>query len=254
MKRPRIIPTLLIEDNNLVKTKRFKSPIYLGDPLNAIRIFNEKNVDELCVMDIGASKSKRNPNFDLLSKMTSEAFMPLSYGGGIKSIDEIKLLFRIGFEKVIINTGFVLSEELIQKASKLFGSQSIVCDIDYKKTIFGNKCYIEDGKRRINIEPLELAKRAELCGAGEILLYAIDNDGKREGFDLELIKKVSSEINIPLIACGGANDIIDLKKALDYGASAVAAGSMFVLYGKKQAVLINYPDEKDLINAGIYIK
>ncbi len=252
MKRPRVIPTLLIDDGNLVKTKRFGSSVYLGDPINAIKIFNEKCVDELCIMDIGASKRKMSPNFDMLCDMTSEAFMPLSYGGGITSIDEIRHLFRIGFEKVIINTAFVRNNELIHTAASMFGSQSIICAIDYRKTYMGYKCYIEDGTKKTRIHPAELAKNAEIVGAGEVLLYCIDNDGMQKGYDIDLIKKIAPEISIPLIACGGANNLSDLKCAFDAGASAVAAGSMFVFYGKKQAVLINYPEEKELINAGIY--
>ncbi len=179
MNRPRIIPTLLIQDGDLVKTKRFAKPKYLGDPLNAIRIFNEKCVDELCILDIIASRDEKEPNFELLEKMASEAFMPLSYGGGIKSFEQVKRLFRIGYEKVVINTSAYNDLNLIKQASEYFGSQSIVCSIDYKKNLFGYNCYIEDGKKKVNVSPAECAKRYTQAGAGEILLYSIDNDGMR---------------------------------------------------------------------------
>lgn len=252
MKRPRIIPTLLIDDGNLVKTRKFKDQVYLGDPINAIRIFNEKGVDELAVMDISASRNKTEPAYELLEKMASEAFMPLSYGGGIRSVDQMKRLFRMGFEKVVVNTAFVDTPELIKEASVYFGSQSIVCSIDYKRSLLGDHCYNLDGEQKTKYKPDELARLAEEMGAGEIILYSIDRDGQRSGYDLDVISIVSKNVSIPVIACGGADDVNDLKEALDAGASAVAAGSMFVFFGKKQAVLINYPEEKDLISAGIY--
>lgn len=254
MIRPRIIPTLLISHGDLVKTKKFTNPQYLGDPINAIRIFNEKDVDELCILDINASKEKTDPDFDLLEKMASEAFMPLSYGGGIKSVDQIKRLFRIGFEKAVLNTSAMFSPELVRDASSYFGSQSIVCAIDYKKSLFGTNCYIEDGNKRMRRSPLETAIGHELAGAGELLLYAMDRDGMRIGYDYDIIKQISDTVQIPIIACGGAKNISDLKKALEAGADAVAAGSLFVFFGERQAVLINYPEEKELIENGIYIK
>ncbi len=252
MIRPRVIPTLLIDDGNLVKTKKFADPVYLGDPINAIRIFNEKCVDELAVMDIRASARKQEPDFDLLERMASEAFMPLSYGGGIRSLDQIRRLFRCGFEKVILNTSFIENAELVREAADYFGSQSIVCAIDYKKSAFGSVCYIMDGRVKTKHRPLELAKKAEEMGAGEVLLYAMDRDGKRGGYDLTTISEVSNAIRIPLIACGGADGVSDFKEALTAGASAVAAGSVFVFFGKRQAVLINYPAEQELIDGGVY--
>ncbi len=252
MIRPRVIPTLLIDDGNLVKTKGFKSPVYLGDPLNAIRIFNEKGVDELAVLDIGASVNNKDPDYGLLEKMASEAFMPLSVGGGIRTIDQMKRLFRLGFEKVIINTSFVDNVQLVKDAAGYFGSQSIVCSIDYRKSLLRDYCYTHSGKQKTKHKPLELAQMAENMGAGELLLYCIDRDGKRMGYDLGTISEVSKTIKIPVIACGGANDIQDLKRALSAGASAVAAGSLFVFFGKRQAILINYPSERELIETGIY--
>ena len=254
MIRPRIIPTLLLNDGNLVKTKRFANPQYLGDPINAIRIFNEKGVDELCILDITATKDKKEPDFELLEKMATESFMPLSYGGGIKSIDQIKNLFRIGFEKVVINSAAMENIELVREASDYFGSQSVVCSIDYKKSLFGTFCYIEDGTKKTKNKPLDVAKNFESARAGEILLYSMDRDGMRGGYDVDMINSVSGSLNIPVIACGGARTISDIKEALRAGADAVAAGSLFVFFGEKQAVLINYPEEKEFIEHGIYVK
>lgn len=251
--RPRVIPTLLIDNENLVKTKQFKKPRYLGDPINAIKIFNEKAVDELCVLDISASKNNSLPNMELLEKMASEAFMPLSYGGGIKSFDQIKEIFKLGYEKVILNSVFHTDPELIRQASEYFGSQSIVVSIDYKKTLFGSKCFIMDGTKKMSISPDELAKKAIEYGAGELLIYSIDNDGMRCGYDIDTIKSIASISPIPVIACGGADSLDDIYDVLSQGgASAVAAGSLFVYFGRREAVLINYPDETELIDRGIY--
>lgn len=249
--RPRIIPTLLIDDGDLIKTRQFKRPVYLGDPINAIKIFNEKCVDELCIMDISASKDKKEPDYELLQKMASESFMPLSYGGGIQSTEQMRRIFRCGFEKVIVNSAMWENKQLISEAAEYFGSQSIVVSIDYRK-VFGTKkyrCYSNDGILKHKITPLEVAKEAELLGAGEILLYSIDRDGMGNGYDEEIVKEVIDTVNIPIIACGGANSLGDIKKVIDNTSiKAVAAGSMFVFYGKRRAVLINYPSEKELID------
>lgn len=252
MKRPRIIPTLLIDNGNLVKTKKFNNPRYLGDPINAIRIFNEKGVDELCILDISATKDGKELDFELLQNMATESFMPLSYGGGVKSIEQIKKLFRIGYEKVVINTAANEDVRIINEASAYFGSQSVVAAIDYRQTLFGKKCCIRDGAVKTKISPEENAVRFTEAGAGEILLYSIDHDGMRDGYDLDMIKCITGKVKIPVIACGGADSISDLKKALDAGANAVAAGSLFCFFGERQAVLINFPEEKELIEYGIY--
>lgn len=251
--RPRIIPTLLLDNQNLVKTVKFKKPTYLGDPINAVKIFNEMAVDELCLLDISATKNKRELDFDFLKNIASEAFMPLSYGGGITSIEQIQTLFAIGFEKVVINTSFIKNPKLVEEAVKYAGSQSIVVSIDYKKDILGEHCYIYDGIEKINKTPLEQAQYAEKLGAGEILLYSMNHDGMMEGYDLNTVKKIATSIKIPLIACGGAGKLEDIKEVLDYGhASAVAAGSLFVYFGSRKAVLINFPSEQVIWNKGIY--
>lgn len=251
--RPRIIPTLLIDEGNLYKTKQFKKPRYLGDPINAIKIFNEKCVDELCVLDIGSTKKKHAPNFELLKKMATEAFMPLSYGGGLATFDDIKRVFSIGFEKVVLNTALIRRQDVFREAALYFGSQSIIAAIDYKKHFGHNVCYIESGSKKVQYTPIELAILAEQCGAGEILLYSIDRDGMKNGYDIRTVKEVADCVNIPVVPCGGAGSIDDIKTILTQSrAHAVAAGSIFVYWGDKEAVLINYPESETLIQAGIY--
>lgn len=251
--RPRIIPTLLFDDKDLIKTVQFNKRTYLGDPVNAVKIFNRKGIDELSIVDIGATKKDTEPDYELLKDIASEAFMPLSYGGGIKSLEQIHSLLAIGYEKVVINTALVKTPELIIKAAEMFGSQSIVASIDAKKEQEKYFCYIADGLERVNAEPYELALKAEKLGAGEIIINSIDNDGMMKGYDLELVRSISDRVKVPVIAIGGAGKINDLKDVLENGhAHAAAAGSMFVFYGRLKAVLITAPSEKELTEAGIY--
>ena len=251
LKRPRIIPVLLIDDGDLVKTKRFADPVYLGDPVNAVKIFNIKNVDEM--VDISASKFGKEPDCELLEDIASQAFMPLSYGGGITSAEQALRLLSIGYEKVILNTALYEKPQLIEDISLRVGSQSVVASIDAFKQGNGYKCAISDGAKVIDVSPVELAKRAESLGAGEILINSIDQDGMMQGYDEELIKQITSAVSVPVVACGGAGSLSDFKRALDdCNAHAVAAGSFFVFYGKLRAVLITFPYEEDLVAAGIY--
>lgn len=253
--RPRIIPCLTITENQeLVKTIRFKKPRYLGDPVNTVKIFNDKGVDELCILDITASVMGRQPQLDYLKVIAGEAFMPLSYGGGITSLDEIKQIFQMGYEKIILNTAFIKNPNLVWEASEMVGSQSIVVSIDVKTELLGKKCcYICDGTIRTGKDPIEMAKQAEHMGAGEILLNNISLDGMMHGYDLKLVRSIAEAVSIPVIACGGAGSIQDIKKVLHEGkAHAAAAGSMFVYYGEEKAILITVPEEEVLINAGIY--
>lgn len=252
--RPRLIPCLTMINRGLVKTTRFTNPRYLGDPINTVKIFNEKVIDELCILDIRATSENREPDFAYLKEIASEAFMPLSYGGGIKKLSDIEKLIFIGYEKVIINTACITNPALIREAVDFAGSQSIVISIDVKNELFGKKaCLIHNGLKKVNENPVALAKIAEELGAGEILLNSVTQDGTMQGYDLELIQQVTSVVDIPVIACGGAKDIYDFKRALEVGgAHAAAAGSLFVYYGKKKAVLINVPEEKELIEAGVY--
>lgn len=251
--RPRIIPVLLIDDRDLIKTMNFKNPTYLGDPVNAVKIFNRKGIDELSILDISATKLGKEPDFEILEDIASQAFMPLSYGGGIKNIDQVKKLLAIGYEKVVINTEFVNNPQLVKEAVALAGSQSVVISIDAKKKNDKYVCAINDGKKIIDESPVELAKKAEELGAGEIFLNSIDQDGMMKGYDIELVKSVADAVSIPVTACGGAGGIQDLKKVLQDGhAHAAAGGSMFVYYGRLKAVLITAPSEEELTDAGIY--
>ena len=251
--RPRIIPILLIDDRDLFKTIQFGERTYLGDVVNAVKIFNRKGIDELAILDIGATRYHKEPDYELLKDIATEAFMPLSYGGGLISIDQVRRIFAIGYEKVIINTSLIRNPGMVSEATKLFGSQSIVGSID-SKVVNGNyKCAISDGQEVIDVTPLELVKKAETLGCGEIIINSIDNDGMMNGYDLNLVKKVSEAVNVPVIACGGAGGISDLEKVIHQaGAHAAAGGSMFVFYGRLKAVLITAPSEKDLTDAGIY--
>ena len=251
--RPRIIPVLLIDDRDLIKTINFKKPTYLGDPVNALKIFNRKGIDEMAVLDISASKKGIEPDFELLTDMASEAFMPLSYGGGIKTLEQVRKLLAIGYEKVVLNTSLVEDEQLVKDAVALAGSQSVVASIDAKLVKGQYKCVICDGTRVIDMSPVELAKHAAELGVGEIFLNSIDRDGMMTGYDTELINQVVNAVDIPVTACGGAGSISDLKDALQNGhAHAAAGGSMFVYYGRLKAVLITAPTEQELTEAGIY--
>ncbi len=247
MYRNRIIPCLLLQKNVLVKTAKFQNPRYIGDPLNAVKIFNDKGADELLFIDIDASKKKKNMNFEILSKIASQSFMPLSYGGGIHNIDDMKKIFSIGFEKISLNYSVLQDSSIVTKAAETFGSQSVVVSIDVKKDIFG-KYYVYNHvmKKITPFNPKEYATKVQNLGAGEILLNSVDNDGMMKGYDLDLIRVVSSSLNIPLISLGGAGTSEDLKQAIEAGASAAAAGSLFVFYGPNRAVLINYKSDIQL--------
>lgn len=247
MLRTRIIPCLLLKGQGLVKTVKFQSPKYIGDPINAVKIFNDKEVDELVFLDITATLENRPPNFGLLRQITDECFMPLAYGGGIKSIDQISALLKAGIEKVIINSAAYLDPDFLSKAVRIFGSSTIVVSIDVKKGLLGkHTVYIKSGTQSTKLDPVAYAKKVEEIGAGEILLNSINADGTMKGYDLPLIRAVSQNVSIPVVACGGAGDLQDLKLAKEAGASAVAAGSMFVFQGPNRAVLISYPEIRDL--------
>lgn len=251
--RPRIIPVLLYDDRDLIKTINFKDRTYLGDPVNAVKIFNRKGIDELSVLDIGATRKHREPDFELLKDIASEAFMPLSCGGGITNLEQVHELLAIGYEKVVINSELVRNPKLITESAEAFGSQSIVASIDAKIIKGQYHCVINDGQEVTDKLPVELAKEAERLGAGEIIINSIDRDGMMQGYDIELAKSVADAVKIPVTAIGGAEGIDDLKKVLDEGhAHAAAGGSMFVYYGRLKAVLITAPNEEELIAAGIY--
>lgn len=250
MLRVRVIPTLLLKSSGLVKGAQFKNHKYVGDPINAVKIFNEKEVDELVFLDISATESGKGPNFELLKDIASEAFMPFGYGGGIDSIEQIKRLFSIGVEKVIMNSAAFYKPELIREASTISGNQSIVVSIDVKRSIFGKySVYVRNGKVNTKKDPVEFAIKMQELGAGELIVCNIANEGKRIGYDNELLKAVSNAVDIPVVASGGAGSLNDFADAYHKGhAASVAAGDMFVFYGKHKAVLITYPKYQELEN------
>jgi cyclase len=247
LKRVRVIPILLLQNAGLVKTVRFKKPTYIGDPINAVKIFNEKEVDEIALLDIEASRQNHEPDYKKIREICSEAFMPFAYGGGIKNIDQIKMLFQTGIEKVIINTQAFYKPQLIEEASAIFGSQSIVLSIDVKKNIYGkNKVWVASGTLNTKYSPDDYAKKMVDYGAGEIILTSIDREGTYQGYDTNLIQSVSNSINIPVVANGGASSIESFYPAIKAGASAVAAGSIFVYHGSQKGILISYFPQKDM--------
>ena len=251
--RPRVIPVLLIDDRDLVKTINFKNSTYLGDPVNAVKIFNRKGIDELSILDISATKRGVAPDFEILQDIASEAFMPLSYGGGITTAEQAKKLFAIGYEKVVINSQLVKNPKLIKEIASFAGSQSVVASIDVKSVNGKNVCVVSDGTEKTEYDPVQLAKKAEELGAGEIFLNSVDRDGLMDGYDISLVEKVVDTVSVPVTACGGAGGIGDLKKVIQEGhAHAAAGGSMFVYYGRLKAVLITAPSEEELTAAGIY--
>ena len=253
MIKTRIIPCLQLMDESLVKTIKFSNPKYIGDPINTVRIFNELEVDELCFIDIRASKKGLSPNFKILKEIANECFMPLSYGGGLSDLDTIKKIFNIGFEKIIINTAACENPSLISDVANYFGNQSVIASIDIKKNFFNTyKVYTCDGSKKTNLNPIKWAKDLESLGAGELLITSINRDGTWLGYDIDLLKKITSSVNIPVIANGGAGDenhIISVKK--EANVSAVALGSMVVYQGKDLGVLVNFPSRVKLNKLGI---
>jgi cyclase len=249
MLQHRVIPCLLLRNGGLVKTYKFAHPKYVGDPINAIRIFNEKEVDELLVLDIEASKSKSEPDYDLIEQFAGECFMPLCYGGGITSVDQARRLFSLGVEKVSLQAGALGNLDLVSAIATLYGNQSVVVSIDIKTNLLGrHKLYSSVAGKNLNIDWLNFLKMAVEAGAGEILLNGVDRDGTMSGMDLPLIERAASVCSVPLIACGGAGSLDDIKKAAQAGASAVACGAFFVYHGPHRAVLITYPKYAELTN------
>ena len=248
MKRIRVIPVLLLQNGGLVKTTKFKKPNYIGDPINAVKIFNEKEVDELVFLDIEATKLGKKPDYSKIEEIASECFMPLGYGGGIKNIEQVKRIIGIGVEKVILNSSAVTNPHLIGEIAKIYGNQCAVVAVDVRKDIFGKYvCYTASGKNKVKQKLIDFVKFIENEGAGEIILTSIDKEGTFKGYDIDLIKKVSESVNIPVVANGGASKIEDFTNAIQNGgASAVAAGSLFVYKSNNRGVLINYPSQKEL--------
>ncbi len=248
MFRPRVIPCLLLRGKGLVKTVKFKNGPYLGDPHHAAYLFSVLQADELIFLDIDATNGKRCVDADLISKLSDESYMPLSVGGGIRSVDEMRRCFSAGAEKMIINSYFVENPDFVSEAADVFGSQSVIVSIDCKLGKSGRyEAYTHSGTRPTGTDPVSLAITAEAKGAGEIFVNSIDRDGTQKGYDVELIRSVSDAVRIPVIACGGAGRLEDLADAYSNGhAAALAAGSLFVFHGPLNAVLINYPDQLEL--------
>lgn len=248
MLKIRVIPCLQLIDDSLVKTIKFKNHGYIGDPINTVRIFNELEVDELCFLDIRATSQKRDPNFQILEQIANECFMPLSYGGGIDSLETAQKIFSIGFEKIVLNTAAIKNPSLISEIAEVYGNQSIIVSIDVKKVFLGGKKVISyNGKEKTKLDPVDWAKKVESYGAGEILLTSIDNEGTWEGYNVNLLKSVTDAVEIPVIAHGGAGNLDHIKEAISNGnVSAVALGSMVVYQSKGLGVLVNFPDRKKL--------
>ncbi|MCM8594234.1 AglZ/HisF2 family acetamidino modification protein [Accumulibacter sp.] len=249
MNRTRVIPVLMLRGRGLVKTEKFRKARYVGDPLNAVRIFNEKEVDELVFLDISATAGGREPPFDLLADIAGEAFMPMAYGGGVRSLEHVRQIFALGFEKVILGSAAYRGLDLVREASAIYGAQSIVGCIDVRKSFLGRyELTSHSAHRRQAVGLAEHLAALERSGVGEILVNAVDRDGTMSGYDLKLIREVASRVSVPVVACGGAGSIDDFVLAVHQGgAAAVAAGSLFVFMGPHRAVLINYP-ERDLLS------
>jgi cyclase len=248
MLKTRIIPCLQLINGSLVKTVKFGNYGYIGDYMNTVRIFNELEVDELCFLDIRASRENRAPNIEVLHQIADECFMPLSYGGGINNFETARQILSIGFEKIIINTAAARNHELVRQMSQHFGTQAVVASIDVKKNIWGKyQVYINDGTEKLHVDVVDWAVELESLGAGEILLTSMDRDGTWSGFDVEHTRKVATALKIPLIANGGAGSIEDIGDVVKNGhASAVALGSMLVYQKKGMGVLVNFPDKHEL--------
>lgn len=247
MLKHRVIPCLLLSHSGLVKTRQFSEPTYVGDPINVIRIFNEKEVDELMVLDIDASKENREPDYSLIEQFAGECFMPLCYGGGISKFEHARQLFSLGVEKVCLQSAILDSPALITEIASHYGKQSVVVSADAKNGLLGeHKLYSSSSGKTLGLPLIDYLNRSVEAGAGEVLLNSVDRDGMMEGMDLELIREVASSLLVPLIAVGGAGSLMDMKMAVDAGASAVAAGAFFVFHGHYRAVLITYPQYSEL--------
>lgn len=247
MLRHRVIPALLLRDGGLVKTQKFGKHKYIGDPVNAIRIFNEKEVDELVVLDIDASRQRRGPDYALIESLAAECFMPLGYGGGISSVEQARQIFSSGVEKVVLQTSVLENPKLVTEIAERFGSQSVVVSIDVKRDWLGRyRLWSASSRTALKADWLTTLKALVEAGAGEVLLNAVDRDGMQQGFDVHLIQSAAQAVDVPLIALGGASSLADFAEAIHVGASAVAAGSLFVLQGPHRAVLISYPNYSEL--------
>ena len=246
MLRPRIIPCLLVHKGGLVKTVGFEQPKYVGDPLNAVRIFNEKEVDELVVLDIDATREGREPDYKLIANLAAECRMPLAYGGGVNTVEQFERLISLGVEKVSISAAAVSTPDLIAEAASRVGGQSVVVVIDVKLSKGRYQAFTHNGTRAVAMDPLELARTAQAKGAGEIVINAIDRDGRMQGYDLDLLRQMRAAVTLPITCLGGSASLADMGGLIqEFGVIGAAAGSLFVFKGKYRAVLINYPSRAD---------
>lgn len=252
--RPRTLPVVLLRDSYVVKTRRYARPTYVGDPINTVKLFNEKGVDELVLLDIAAGD--KGVDFDLLADIATEAFMPLAYGGGLRTFEQAQRVLTMGFEKVSFNTALIDNPSVLSRVAEPFGTQAVVASIDVGVPVTSRwrrstlpPQVLRTGRRPTGLDPVDLARRAEQYGAGEILLTNADREGDRDGLDLALVAAVSEAVGIPVVAQGGAGRVAHLAKAVSAGASAVAAGTMFTHYGPHRAVLITYPTDAALTEA-----
>jgi cyclase len=246
MLRPRIIPCLLLRENGLVKTIQFKNPKYIGDPINTVRIFNEKEVDELMIVDIDASVKNIEPDYKLIEKLASECRMPLCYAGGVKTVEQANRIFALGVEKIAISSAVFQNPEIVTAIADSVGRQSVVVVLDVKKTSGGYEIYTHNGKKSTKKNPVEFVVQMQKFGAGEIVINAIDQDGMMNGYDFDLINSIRKVIDIPMTVLGGAGSMTDIRKLINqYGIIGASAGSLFVFKGIYRAVLINYPSSKE---------
>jgi imidazole glycerol-phosphate synthase subunit HisF len=247
MLRPRIIPSLLLHDKGLVKTVNFKTPKYVGDPINTVRIFNEKGVDELAFFDIDATVLNKEPDYLLIEKLANQSRMPLCYGGGVKTVEQAQKIFGLGIEKIALSSAVVYNPELVIQIAERVGSQSVIIVLDIKKKLLGGyEVFTHNGKKSTGINPIKFARELEALGAGEIIINSIDQDGVMKGYDINLIDKMAETISIPLTVLGGAGSLADIEKVIEkHGVIGVASGSLFVFKGPYKAVLINYPTQKE---------
>lgn len=246
MIRSRIIPCLLLKGKGLVKTVRFANPVYLGDPLNTINIFNKKMVDEIVILDIEASRLGRRPNFELIQRISTVCFSPLTYGGGVAGLEDAEKLFSIGIEKISLNSAAFKNPEMISKLASKYGNQSVVVSVNINKDFWGKRYFVTNSLEKIPMKTdsiLNEMKSFEELGAGELLINDVNRDGTMKGYDIELISSITSKVNVPVIASGGCGSLKDIKEVIiGGGAAAAAAGSIFVFNGPRKAVLISYPD------------
>ncbi|MCX8523539.1 AglZ/HisF2 family acetamidino modification protein [Chryseobacterium formosus] len=247
MLRPRIIPSLLIQDNGLVKTVNFKNPKYVGDPINAVKIFNEKEVDELAIFDIDATSKGLEPNYSLIERIANQSRMPLCYGGGVKTLEQAQKIFGLGIEKIALSSAVLQNPQLITEIADRVGAQSVIVVLDVKKKLLGGyEVYTHNGKKSTGINPFKFIEQAQQLGAGEIVINSIDQDGVMKGFDMSLIEKAREKTSLPMTVLGGAGSLEDIEKVIDkHKIIGVAAGSLFVFKGKYKAVLINYPNKEE---------